>query len=178
VTPSIVYAGTTFGGVFKTDNGGENWRRINNGLNVNSGYFALAIDPTTPSTVYVGASQQDSGVFKSDDGGENWTAVNNGLMSRNILALAVDPLTSSTVYAATIDGVFQSDNAGESWTGIGIGLSVPDVTALAIDPAISTGLRGNQRPRRVSQRAWGRSIPFCTEVGAEPTFAPLAPRHV
>jgi len=38
---------------------------------------SLAIDPTTPMTVYVGTSS--SGVFKTEDGGATWSPVNNGL---------------------------------------------------------------------------------------------------
>ena len=38
---------------------------------------ALALDPTTPTTLYAGTDR--SGVFKSTDGGATWSAVNTGL---------------------------------------------------------------------------------------------------
>ncbi len=38
---------------------------------------ALAIDPSTATTLYAGTF--DRGVFKSTDGGGSWRAVNNGL---------------------------------------------------------------------------------------------------
>jgi len=38
---------------------------------------ALAINPSTPSTIYAGTND---GVFKSTSGGASWTAANTGLI--------------------------------------------------------------------------------------------------
>lgn len=46
--PSILYAGTEGGGVFKSTDGGENWSVANAKVE------ALAIDPTTPTALYAG----------------------------------------------------------------------------------------------------------------------------
>ena len=53
--------------------------------------YALAIDPTTPSTLYAGTGSD--GVFKSTDGGGSWSAVNTGLPGTAVVvdALAIDP---------------------------------------------------------------------------------------
>ena len=59
VTPTTLYAGTGFGGVFKSSDGGGNWSAINDGL-TNTNVQALAIDPTT-STPYAGTG--GGGVF-------------------------------------------------------------------------------------------------------------------
>jgi photosystem II stability/assembly factor-like uncharacterized protein len=72
--PSIM--GTTSGGVFKSTDGGSTWTAINNGL-PKGGARSLAIDPSSPQTVYAGFAA--AGVFKSADGGSTWTAVNKGL---------------------------------------------------------------------------------------------------
>src|SRR5678815_1934026 len=47
---------------------------------------ALAIDPSTPATVYAGT--YSGGVFKSTDGGASWSAINSGLSDPNVSALA------------------------------------------------------------------------------------------
>ena len=60
--PSIGYAGTAWGGIFKTTDDGGHWSAANNGVDywVAAGYRtatfvnALAIDPVTPTTVYAG----------------------------------------------------------------------------------------------------------------------------
>ena len=52
-TPTTLYAGTDFGGVFKSTDGGENWSAANTGL-TSGDVNALAIDPETPTTLYAG----------------------------------------------------------------------------------------------------------------------------
>jgi len=96
--------------------------------------FALAIDPITTSTLYVG--MYDSGVFKSTDAGRTWGSVGAGLVGY-ANTLAIDPITPATVYAATnaYGGVFKSTNAGTTWTAVNRGLNTCLLTALAIDPA-------------------------------------------
>ena len=51
---------------------------------------ALAIDPTTPATLYAGTG---GGVFKSTDSGGTWAAANTGLTNLDVAALAIDPTT-------------------------------------------------------------------------------------
>lgn len=69
----------------------------------------LAIDPSTPSTLYAGTR---GGVFKSTTGGRPWRPVNTGLTDLAVLALAIDSHTPPTVYAGTVvGGVFALTNA-------------------------------------------------------------------
>ena len=71
-----------------------------------NGVQALAIDPSSPSTMYAGTG--GFGVFKSTDGGASWTAINTGLTHLRVPALAVD--ANSVPYAGTLGGgvfVFQ-----------------------------------------------------------------------
>ncbi len=106
----------------------------------------LAVDPTTPTTIYAGT--QTAGIFKSTNGGGSWIAINNGLIGFiTISALAIDPSTPTTIYAATVRGLFKSTDGGGSWTsvsppGFQIG-GTPNylsVDALVIDPATPTTL--------------------------------------
>src|SRR5512147_1718044 len=60
--------------------------------------YALAIDPSTPSTLYAGTF--GGGIFKSTDSGTNWTAMNAGLTNVNVYALAISsmPLPSTQAH--------------------------------------------------------------------------------
>jgi len=101
--------------------------------------FALAINPTTPTTLYAGTHH--GGVFESTNGGSSWNAVNTGLTDTSVLALAINPTTPTTLYAGTNSGgVFQSTNGGSSWSAVNTGLPFPDVSALAINPTTPTTL--------------------------------------
>jgi photosystem II stability/assembly factor-like uncharacterized protein len=100
---------------------------------------ALAIDPTTPGTLYAGTAGGDGrgrGVFKSTDGGSTWNAVTTGLFDNSdVLALAIDPTTPGTLYAATLgDFVFKSTDGGMSWRAVNSGLPAQPISALALDP--------------------------------------------
>ena len=152
-TPATLYVGTGLGlvsgdagGVFKSTNGGASWTAINAGLTGTYGgapaVFALAIDPSAPTTLY--ASTYGGGVFKTTNGGGSWSAINAGLNIGNIvLALAIDPSAPATLYAGTgydVEfgpgvGVFKSTNGGGSWIVINTGLTNRSVSALVLDPA-------------------------------------------
>ena len=109
-TLSTLYAGTGddegAGGVFKSTDAGATWGAASAGLPYPMlGYvFALAIDPSTSSTLYAGTS--GGGVFKSTDAGASWGELNAGLTTADVFALAIDPITPSTLHAGTSSGVF------------------------------------------------------------------------
>ena len=93
--------------VLRSIDGGSNWKAVF--LHHAS---VLAIDPTTPDTLYVGTSAEVQGervgqVFKSSDRGENWAAINTGLMTGYVAALAIDPTEPHTLYAGTFPSAIQ-----------------------------------------------------------------------
>jgi len=69
---------------------GATWGAANAGL-TNTFVSALAIDPTTPRTLYAGTP---GGVFKTTDAGTTWGTT--GLTNTGVVALAIDPITPST----------------------------------------------------------------------------------
>ena len=107
-----IYIGT-YSGICKSTNGGASWSV----LSASSGFaypvFAIAVSPSTPSTVY---TMGYSGlVYTSTNGGTTWSpAVASGGATLNLLAVA--PSNPQTVYAAGSSGVFVSTNGGSSWT--------------------------------------------------------------
>ena len=139
--PATLYAGTGSwrgdggGGIFKSANGGGTWSAVNAGLQfgTNTRVSALAIDPSTPATLYAGM-EGGGGAFKSTDGGGSWSATNAGLTASNVYALAIDPSTPATLYAGTDGGVFKSTNGGAIWAAASTGLTNLRVNALAINP--------------------------------------------
>ena len=119
---------------------------------------SLAVDPTTPGTLYVStgglykAQHVSDSVFKSTDDGRTWSAASAGLPDPVVVwALAVDPTTMpSRLYAGTGAGLFRSTNAGRTWSAASTGRVLSSatrptpgppspsgaVTALAVDPTI------------------------------------------
>jgi hypothetical protein len=68
--PRRLYAGTTRGGVFRSEDGGATWQPINRGL-LYKDVWSLTQHPVS-GRLYAGTSP--AGVFRSDDGGDTWQA--------------------------------------------------------------------------------------------------------
>jgi photosystem II stability/assembly factor-like uncharacterized protein len=124
--PQTLFLGSERG-VFRSTDAARTWRPTSVGLPVygSAPYFfshvtALAIDPTTPSTLYTGTYESD-GLFKTVDGGSQWTAI--GPPGRgNVSALALDPTDPETIYAgmSAEATAFKSTDGGRTWTALPI----------------------------------------------------------
>lgn len=106
---------------------------------------AIAIDPSTPTTLYV--ATDGGGVVKSTDGGSTWAPVNQGLIDLKVTALAIDWFTPSRIYAGTEDGgIFSSFDYGETWASPIGQAPITNIRAIVIDrnscPANSPPCRG------------------------------------
>ena len=69
VNSAVLYAGGKYPLVFKSTDAGASWTRSEIGDLSNGDIQGLAIDPSTPSTIYAGAQK---GIFKSIDAGATW----------------------------------------------------------------------------------------------------------
>src|SRR5207249_1131743 len=77
------FAGTN-GGLFKSTDGGNTWRKLTKGLPDDLVQINVAIAPSQPSRLYATistthpasyASSEGLGFYRSDDGGENWSRI-------------------------------------------------------------------------------------------------------
>ncbi|HLP12427.1 MAG TPA: T9SS type A sorting domain-containing protein [Flavobacteriales bacterium] len=128
---NIIYAGTAFGGVFKTTDGGNNWTAMfDDEAHLPIGNIEL--DPADPNRVWVGTGDKNisgtcylgGGIYLSTDAGATWT--NKGLTNTYVISeIIVDPSNSNTIYAATMGNPFNADNnrglykstdGGTTWT--------------------------------------------------------------
>ena len=71
--PDTFYAAN--GRVLKSDNGGESWRPVGEGLP--EGVSVVQVAQSDPRIVYAGALSESGVVlFRSEDGGESWEVQN------------------------------------------------------------------------------------------------------
>ena len=138
--PGLLFAATSFSGIYRSSDAGQNWAPRSSGLAI-ANVRALA---GTPGQLYAGTG--GAGVFRSQDRGLSWEAANQGLTTMTITSLASDPADPDTVYAGTRNGgIFKTTNAGDSWVAMSDGLArleeggtlEGDYLDLAIDPADS-----------------------------------------
>ena len=129
--PDIAWASTLGGGIYRTQDRGNTWEAVNQGLN-SLGIMDLAGDPTTPDTLY--ASANDRGVFKSGNGGESWRANNAGMdPNEPLMTVVVDPVRPNVIYAGGYrSGVFLSEDGGAHWRLLNDGLRTRAIGALSI----------------------------------------------
>ncbi len=123
----VLFAGT-FGGLFRSGDGGRTWQAAGEGL-TSKDISTLALSPFCRGVALCGT--WGKGVFLTEDGGQTWVARSNGLRSPRINAVTFDLHDSSRIYAATTDGMFVSTDRGLSWS-----LCFPygNVRGLAVHP--------------------------------------------
>ena len=143
-------------GVFKTTDGGKNWRKVLF-RDDKTGAVDIAIDRNNPDVMYaalweafrveysMSSGGPGSGLFKSTDGGEHWTEItrNPGLPAGVIgkIGVAVSGADSNRVYAIVENengGLFSSDDAGATWKLVNGGRNIRQrafyYTHVAADP--------------------------------------------
>lgn len=157
-----LYIGT-YGGVFKSINGGESWVEKRKGFPAKEKYFLTApissiiIDPQHPNVIYASVGikrdyaqnssnwnnvKQKGAIYKSTNYGESWSLIRNTGISTKamIFSLAIDPSNSSILYAGTDCGFYKSTDAGGSWISKNNGLPHKHTAQIAIDPINSNVL--------------------------------------
>jgi photosystem II stability/assembly factor-like uncharacterized protein len=150
--PSVFYAGSVGGGVWKTTNAGRTWFPIFDSQPIAS-IGALAVAPSNPGIVYVGTGEADmrsqisygNGMYKSTDGGKTWTHI--GLeATRQIGKVVIDPRDPNVVLVAALGhvygpnpdrGVFRSRDGGATWQSVLFTGNDVGAIDLAFDPGSS-----------------------------------------
>src|SRR6266705_3238554 len=128
-----VYVGAASGGVWKSSNGGTTFKPVFDKEAAQS-IGAIAVDPQTPKTIWVGTGEAwtrnstsiGNGIYKSTDGGDSWT--NMGLQnSERIAKILIDPKDGNAVYACVPGkmwsdsedrGVYKTTDGGKTWNKI------------------------------------------------------------
>ena len=127
------------GGVYRSDNHGESWESIADGLPSSFG-FAIVVHPHQPDTVYVFPIAGGDGryppdakarVWRSRDAGGSWEELGNGLPDSFYVAVMRDAMCADDhdpagIYFGARNGsVWASADEGDSWRQIVTNL--PDV---------------------------------------------------
>lgn len=139
---SIIWAGASSGGLWKSTNSGTSWSTSTDNLGT-LGISAIAIDPTNSNTLYIATGDADGldtysmGVMKSTDGGASWNTTGLSWTSSqgfSIYSLIPHPADPNILLAAGRQGIFRTTNAGSSWSNV-MGGNFKD---LEVDPADPT----------------------------------------
>jgi hypothetical protein len=110
-------------GTFRSDDGGDHWRKLAVPALREKGSYcrALTYAPGRPETLYVGAGNDFDGdrgaLFVSENDGESWNTVSlPGPLKSTVFAIAVNPHHPDSLHCATKNGgVFSSGDRGHTW---------------------------------------------------------------
>jgi len=142
-----LFVAISTGGVYRTDDGGQNWQPRNKGIFVKflppgqqypewgQCVHKVVSHAANPDRMFL---QHHWGVYRSDDAGDSWIDIGKGLPSDFGFALEIDPHEANTVYVIPIESdefrctpeaklrVYRTRNAGESWEALTEGLPQED----------------------------------------------------
>ena len=173
---SEMMLGYGYGGIFKTENNGEDWFPVFDNEDITT-ISDVKYDPNDGSIVYVrtgdlnisGYAKNGRGIFKSTNGGQDWKRL--GLEEAGIIAeVGISKANSDIVYAASMGipflrnnqrGLYKSVNGGEDWEHVFFlndSTGVIDIEVHPEDPNIVyaatwTRIRNNEESRLEGDQA-------------------------
>ena len=133
-----IYVGSAEGGVWKTTNGGANWKSLTD-AQPSLANGAIALDPSNSDIIYVGTGEENfaidsyygAGILKSTDAGASWKNIVGPFLHAYIGGIAVSPSNSQVLLCASDTGIFRSTDGAETWTTVLAGTG----TAVLFDPS-------------------------------------------
>ncbi|MBP6724286.1 MAG: hypothetical protein KA137_05580 [Halioglobus sp.] len=163
--PQRIFCAISAAGTFRSDDGGQTWKPINQGLHSEhipdptaaTGHCVhrIAMHPSNPNTLFM---QKHWDVMRSDDGGDTWREVSGNLPSDFGFPIAVHAHEPDTIYVIPIlsdslhyppEGklrVYRSRSGGEQWEALTRGLPQEHCyvnvlrDAMAVDSAEPCGI--------------------------------------
>jgi photosystem II stability/assembly factor-like uncharacterized protein len=136
--PDTVYAGVEDAALFRSTDGGENWKELPGLRGHGTGpkwqpgaggmcLHTIILDPSNPDRIYIAISA--AGAFRTDDGGQSWKPINKGLYSKYlpnptaeighcVHHVAMNPSRPGVLFMQKHWDVMRSDDAGDQWKKI------------------------------------------------------------
>lgn len=183
--PNLFYFGSTGGGVWKTEDGGQTYE------NISDGYFggsigSIAVAPSDSNVLYVGGGEvtvrgnvsSGYGIWKSVDAGKTWTF--SGLpKSRHVPRIVIHPKDPNIVYAAVLGniykptserGVYKSIDGGATWKKVLFSNEHAGAVEFVMDPSNPRTLyaatwRVNRTPYSLNSGGEGSALWKSTDEG-------------
>ncbi len=165
VNAELFYVGTDDGLIQVTENGGNQWRRVEvgelPGVPPTAFVNDIRADLFDGDTVYVALDNHKFGdyrpyLFKSTDRGRTWQSITSNLPKRLLVwRLVQDHVQKQLMFAATEFGVYFTINGGSHWTQLTGGL-----------PTISfRDIKIHRRENDLVAASFGRGIFVLDDIG-------------
>ncbi|HEY1888890.1 MAG TPA: hypothetical protein VGG63_00685 [Steroidobacteraceae bacterium] len=117
--PGVVYAliqadyKGQAGGLFRSDDAGQNWKFVNNSMDITQRafyYMTVYVDPKDPNTIYL----PNAGVYVSHDGGKKLTELHPPHGDNHVFW--INPNNPQTFIEGNDGGATVTQNGGKAWS--------------------------------------------------------------
>ncbi len=121
--PWYMESGGKGSGLYKSNDGGDTWKKMNKGLPKVFGKSGISVSRANPNRVFtvIEAENKKGGVYRSDDAGKSWKQVNNNRIniarSWYYMEIFADPQNENVVYVLNAP-VMKSIDGGKSFFNI------------------------------------------------------------
>ncbi len=130
----IIWAGTSNGELFLSDDGGYIWKRVSDNGLINRWIKDIELSRENKNVAYVVYSGfGTSHVFKTTNLGASWIDIGFGLPDVPVNAIALHPENEKMIFIGTDIGVFASFNDGKDWFPYGRNLARSPVTDIGFN---------------------------------------------
>ncbi len=112
---ALVEASGEAGGVYRSDDAGAYWKRINGEQRVygrGSDFACVRVDPKNKDVVYVA----NTSTYRSDDAGQSFTAIKGAPGGDDYHTIWINPLNPDIMLLAADQGATISVNHGRTWS--------------------------------------------------------------
>jgi photosystem II stability/assembly factor-like uncharacterized protein len=112
---AVVEAKPQYGGIFRSDDAGESWRRVNSESRVGgraSDFAEIKVDPKNPDVVW----SANTSTYRSTDGGTTFTAVKGAPGGDDYHTVWLNPDNPQIVLLTSDQGATISVNGGKTWS--------------------------------------------------------------
>jgi photosystem II stability/assembly factor-like uncharacterized protein len=147
-----IYTGSQTGQVWMTTDGGNKWKRINDGL-PQFWITSIAVHPSDPDTIFVGLSGTGDSltghpghIWKcqhTSDDNRTWLNISGrfrpAIPNVPINSVVVDPANPARLYVGTDIGFFLTDDGGVNWVDGTRSLGLPSVQVNDLKLVAGTG---------------------------------------
>lgn len=116
---SVLYVGSSEGGVFKSTDGADLWSRSSKGM-IGTYVLDLEVDPFSSDRV-IAAIDGEFYLAKTINGGKSWIYLDSDGAPIDPGAVAIDPIVTSTIWAGDRHHwdyewyVYRSNDSGQTW---------------------------------------------------------------
>jgi len=152
--PGTMLAASSEFGMFRSTDGGTNWKESNEGLEP-SKLHRVQFSLSNPNVAYVATHD---GVFRSDDAGKSWTERNQGLLDKHVNPIAIHPTNEDIVFVGTSNemytihpehqrrgliehgGMYKTVDGGKNWFRSDKGIIEAKIAQIGAHPLIPFNL--------------------------------------